>query len=210
VRLRVWEPPPHDCVHVPHASNSTVTTQFTAQQCMLQLRASVSCGQALPPAWGDPTVRSRYCEPLSHDAVHVVQLPQSSYVQSAGQACVLHERVSSKCGHASPPSDTAVAALRERDCEPVPHEAVHVVQTLKAVTSQSVGQACVLHASVSSKCGHASPPFCTAVETLRERDCEPVPHEAVHVVQALKSLTTQSFGHAWLLHARCSCRYGHW
>jgi hypothetical protein len=48
--------------------------------------------------------------------------------------------------------------LRERDCEPVPHEAVHVVQALKPVTSQSTGQVCVLQGCVSRWCGHASPP----------------------------------------------------
>jgi len=99
--------------------------------------------------------------------------------------------------------------LRERDCEPVPHEAVHVVQALKVLATQSTSQVCMLHERVSSKCGHASPPADTAVTMLRERDCEPVPHEAVHVVQALKPLTSQSSGHASLLQSRDSTRYGH-
>jgi hypothetical protein len=100
--------------------------------------------------------------------------------------------------------------LRERDCEPPSHEAVHGVQALKPLCSQLTAHACVLHERVSSKCGHAWPPFCTAVETLRERDCEPVPHDAVHVVQALKPVTSQSTAQLLGLQERCSSRYGHW
>ena len=39
---------------------------------------------------------------------------------------------------------------RERDCEPVPHDLVHVVQALKARVTQSAGQACVLQVRVSA------------------------------------------------------------
>ena len=44
--------------------------------------------------------------------------------------------------------------------------------------------------------------------TLRERDCTPVPHDLVHVVQALKPDTTQCEAQACVLQARCSLRYG--
>jgi hypothetical protein len=44
---------------------------------------------------------------------------------------------------------------------------------------------------------------------LRERDCEPPSHEAVHGVQALKPLYSQFVGHACTLQERCSSRYGH-
>jgi hypothetical protein len=44
--------------------------------------------------------------------------------------------------------------------------------------------------------------------TLRERDCVPVPHDLVHVVQALNCDTTQWPAQACALHARCSFRYG--
>jgi hypothetical protein len=40
--------------------------------------------------------------------------------------------------------------------------------------------------------------------TLRERDCVPVPHDLVHVVQALNCDTTQCEAHACVLQGRVS------
>jgi phosphohistidine phosphatase SixA len=47
---------------------------------------------------------------------------------------------------------------RERDCEPVPHDLVHVVQALKARTVQWIGHGPWLQTCVSSVCGHSLPP----------------------------------------------------
>ena len=66
----------------------------------------------------------------------------------------------------------------------------------------------MLHVRVSCKYGHAYPPATTAVVTLRDRDCAPLPHDLVHVVQALKADTTQCDAHECVLQARCSSRYG--
>jgi hypothetical protein len=44
---------------------------------------------------------------------------------------------------------------------------------------------------------------------LRVRSCEPPPHEAVHVDQALYSDSTQSSGQLLELQSRDSSRYGH-
>ena len=52
---------------------------------------------------------------------------------------------------------------------------------LKPVYEQSTGQLCVLHARVSALCGHALPPLRGWV-SVRERRCEPVPHDLVHAV----------------------------
>ena len=38
----------------------------------------------------------------------------------------------------------------------------------------------------------------------RERDCVPVPHDLVHVVQALKARTVQWIGHGPWFHGRVS------
>jgi hypothetical protein len=48
---------------------------------------------------------------------------------------------------------------RERDCEPVPHDLVHVVQALKALATQWIGHGPWLHGLVSAPCGHFLPPF---------------------------------------------------
>jgi hypothetical protein len=59
--------------------------------------------------------------------VHVVYAPQPRVTQLRGQLCELQSRVSALCGQASPPLSGCVFE-RERDCEPVPHDFVHVVQ----------------------------------------------------------------------------------
>jgi len=71
--------------------------------------------------------------------------------------------------------------LRERDCAPAPHDFVHAVHALKAVVAQCTGHAPWLQTCVSALCGQAAPPLrgCTMV---RERRCEPLPHDLVHVV----------------------------
>ena len=47
---------------------------------------------------------------------------------------------------------------------------------------------------ISSPCGHEAPPFCGAT-IVRLRDCEPLPHDVVHVDHESKALTTQFTGH---------------
>jgi hypothetical protein len=78
---------------------------------------------------------------------------------------------------------------------------------------QSSGHACVLHSSVSSVCGQASPPK-KGPACSRVRDWEPPLHDLVQADQSLslaaQSVMMQSSGHAWTLQARVSSRYGHW
>jgi hypothetical protein len=102
----------------------------------------------------------------------------------------------------------AEAMLRLRDCEPVPHDLVQVVQALKAEVAQWIGHGPWLHARVSALCGQAAPPNCGAT-LVRERLWTPVPHDLVQVVQALKAPTPQSTGHAAALQLRVSALCGH-
>jgi len=89
--------------------------------------------------------------------------------------------------------------LRERDCEPVSHDLVHVVHGFHAFTTQFFGQLCLLHERVSDRYGHRYPPWRAANTIERERDCWPVPQDLVQVVQALKALVMQCTGHGpWL------------
>ena len=48
-----------------------------------------------------------------------------------------------------------------------------------------------------------------AVTTLRERDCWPVPHDLVHVPQALNADVTQWIGHGPWLQSLVSALCGH-
>ena len=94
--------------------------------------------------------------------------------------------------------------MRLRDCEPAPHDLVHVDQPpLKATNTQSTGHAWLLQARVSAECGHAAPPALGPV-CARLRDCEPVPHDLVHVDHAPKASLVQSAEHVCALHARVS------
>jgi hypothetical protein len=52
--------------------------------------------------------------------------------------------------------------------------------------------------------GHSTPPKLTSVTGLRERSCEPTPHDMEQVDQALYSDTTQSSGQLFALQSRVS------
>jgi hypothetical protein len=98
---------------------------------------------------------------------------------------------------------------RLRDCEPpAPHDLLHVDQALNDETVQCSGHACSLQLRASRRLEHSTPPKLTSVAMLRERSCEPPPHDRVHVDQALYSDTTQSTGQLLALQSRDSSRYG--
>ena len=75
----------------------------------------------------------------------------------------------------------------------------HADQELHLPTTQSTGQACLLHAREDLRSGHALPPYATFVLMLRALDCVPEPQDLLQLLQALHVLTTQSTGHACLL-----------
>lgn len=60
-----------------------------------------------------------------------------------------------------------------------------------------------MHDCVSAECGQASPPAVGAT-VARVRLMEPPPQDLVHVDQADQAGTTQSVGHACVLHTRSS------
>jgi len=126
--------------------------------------------------------RERDCVPVPHDLVHGVQALKARTVQWIGHGPWLQACVSALCGQAAPPL-RGCTTMRERRCEPRPHDFVHVLQAPKLPTLQSTAQVCLLQSRVSALCGQASPPLSGCVFE-RERDCEPVPHDFVHVVQA--------------------------
>jgi hypothetical protein len=94
---------------------------------------------------------------------------------------------------------------RERDCVPVPHDLVHVVQALKARTVQWIGHGPCVHERVSAVCGQDLPPF-RGARTTRERRCRPLPHDFVHVPQLAQLPMRQSVGQACALQRRVSVK----
>ena len=89
--------------------------------------------------------------------------------------------------------------VRLRDCEPPPHEWVHVDQLENALVMQWTGHGPWLHVCASLACGQAKPPIsgCTSVR-LRHWSPEETPHDFVHVDQELNVPTTQSLEHCLL------------
>ena len=103
----------------------------------------------MPPNSGATIVRTRSCVPPAHESEQAVNGVQVLMAQSTGQPCVLQVCVSVECGHAAPPALGPVCA-RLRDCEPVPHDLVHVDHAPKASLVQSAEHVCALHARVSA------------------------------------------------------------
>jgi hypothetical protein len=98
---------------------------------------------------------------------------------------------------------------RLRDCEPpVPQDLLHADHAPNDDTTQCSAHAWSLQLRASRRCGHSTPPKLTSVTGLRVRSCEPVPHDLVHVDQALYSDSTQSSGQLFALQLRDSSRYG--
>jgi hypothetical protein len=206
VRLRDWTPPAHDLVQVEKPPKAG-STQSTGQQELLQLRASLACGHALPPNVGCVMARLRLCAPAPHDRVQVDHESKAPTTQSVAQANALQTRVSAECGHATPPCEGSTVA-RLRDAEPVPHDLVHVDQAPKVGTTQSTAHGAVLQSRVSAECGQTAPPN-VGPPVTRLRCCEPVPHDFVQVDHESKVPTSQSTGQAAPLQLRVSSRYGH-
>jgi hypothetical protein len=97
--------------------------------------------------------------------------------------------------------------VRLRDCAPAPHDLLHADHALNDETTQCSAHACSLQLRASRTFGHSTPPKLTSVMMLRVRSCEPLPHDAVHVDQALYSDSTQSPGQLMFkLHGSVSVR----
>jgi hypothetical protein len=91
---------------------------------------------------------------------------------------------------------------------PVPHDLVHAVHAVKAETAQCTAHGPTEQSATSLSAGQAAPPNCGAV-CVRVRDVVPPPHDFVHVEYVPHAPMMQSTGHACVLQARVSARYGH-
>ena len=98
---------------------------------------------------------------------------------------------------------------RERTVTPPPHDALQLSNGPHGKTSQSMGQARVLHGRVCRSCGHALPPPPCGTVTLRSRSCAPLPQVRSHALHVPHLSTAQSTGHICVLQARCCASAGH-
>ena len=102
-RVCVFTPGPHETEHALRPLQ--VVSQSTGQEKVLQLRSSLMRPHDLPEyAGGVCTLRKRRCTPVPHERLHWLQLPQLASLQSTGQACVLHGRLSTVAPQAAPPA----------------------------------------------------------------------------------------------------------
>ena len=93
VRLRDCTPWPHDLVQVDHAPELRVV-QLTGQHWLLQVRAWLGTGQAVPPNLPAAHVRARCCEPLWHDLVQADQTVQAGMTGCKGHSTIMQQWVS--------------------------------------------------------------------------------------------------------------------
>ena len=116
------------------------------QESVLHSRVSVVLPHSTPPLDGGTKMdRVRLEIPPSQLSV---QSPQSSHpvmLQSTGHGSLLHGNVSVVCPHSGPPD----VIVRVRTFTPSPQLWLHSPST-HSVISQTGGQACVLHACVST------------------------------------------------------------
>jgi hypothetical protein len=152
--------------------------------------------------------RDRLCRPPPQDAVHVLQPVKNVVQQSTGHGLVPQTAVSDCTGHSTPPNNAGVITERERDFEPVPHDAEHFLHAPQLVTLQSLGHGMLLQGCTSASVGHLMPPYAGWVEMPRVRLCMPIPQLLEQVSHATKSATTQSIGHTPVLHAFVSNSVG--
>ena len=178
-------------------------TQLPGHACVWQSCVAFSSGHALPPYCGVAVVtRTRYCDPVQHDAVHPPQLDQSLTEQSIGHTPSVHANVSFVTGHASPLPDDGTVTARARHVEPTPHVSEHAVQGAHAATSHDIVHS-EPHGTVSVNSGHAEPPSATAVVVARART-ELTPHVAAQADHSPQAPTEQSVGQAAWLHGSVS------
>jgi hypothetical protein len=210
-RARVWTPDPHDREQALQAENEDIS-QWVEQAPKKHGSSPLSDGHTMPPCPECLTMmRVRNRIPVPHVTEHGENALHADTMQSIAHGAAEHARCSVACAHDWPPNAPLCNAPRHRDCTPLPHDALHSVQSAHAIILQSMGHAWVLHSSISAAWGHACPPNCGCTET-RWRVRQPLPHERLQAVaplfQAVQSPTSQSTGHSLVLQLRVSVSGG--
>ena len=193
VRKRERNPPPHDCVHAPHAPHAA-TTQPTGHGPVAHERVSWSGGHFVSPATA--TTRLRVCVPPPHVTVHVLQRLNVVTVQGTGQSRKWHGLASVSAPHALPPARDAESIERRRCAVPAPQEAEHASHPPQLPTTQSSGHVSLEQLRVAKSTGQPAPPCAAAVTTERARVCDPPPHDVLHAPHPPQPLTAHATGHS--------------
>ena len=137
-----------------------------------------SVGQAVPLPIGCCVImRMRDRRPPPHVAEHALHVLHCATSQLTGHSCGLHTCDSDNGGQS--PAD--VVTLRDRTCDPEPHDFEHALNCDHALTWHMHGA--FMHGLVSSNAPHDVPPFDGGTTTPRVRFCSPVPHDCEHVPQ---------------------------
>ena len=149
LRAWIWEPAPQVFVQGVQADHPE-GTQSMGQATVLQALVSERARQAFPPnAAAILTLRSRVWAPVPQVLVQAPKAPQAETTQSMGQAWVLQSVSSVRVGQALPPLATAVVTTLNRFLVPAPQLTEQTLQADQAETTQSTGQAWVLHSRPS-------------------------------------------------------------
>ena len=159
VKVRLWEPPPHEAeqplnpVHWPWQSTGGHACSLHACRCGL-------AGQAAPPFWaGTATLKTCDCDPPPH-ATEQEPKPDHEPWQSTGQACWLQPTTCGLDGHAAPPNRACRVTVNVCDFWPPPQVAEHALKPDHVPWQSSGGHACSLHACDRVKAaGQAAPPL---------------------------------------------------
>lgn len=103
VRVRVFEPEPHDASQSLHQLKAEVK-QSMGHACSSHARDSASDGQDEPPWAARATMlRARCCKPPPHDVEQCVHAPKVDTRQCKGQRPSLHEARSNRLAQRLPP-----------------------------------------------------------------------------------------------------------
>lgn len=141
-------PPPQVLLQALHSLHKLLLdTQSTGQAKVLQAFFWAVAGHFLPPrAASATTLRERLCLPPPQVLVHLDHFVQALVAQSTGQGFLLHGLDSLMIlGHLAPPNKGEVVIVRDFLVTPEPQDLEQVLHLLQPVTTQSTGQAWVLH-----------------------------------------------------------------
>lgn len=106
--------------------------------------------------------------------VGVPTLVHAANSQSPGHGAALHATSRSSCEEHLPPAEASASTARVCFWTPPPHCLEHEPRSFHAPSTQSVGHACVLHATVLERRGQL-PPARADLSTRRRMSCTPVP-----------------------------------
>lgn len=162
------------------------------------------------------TVLACDVEPPPHEWEQSVQSVHAETTQSTAHSCTLHGWSSDSGGQTAPPNAICCRTVLMRAWVPVPHAAVHVLQSPQSETRQETLQLAIWQLCESWMIGHAEPPQTGETRIKRERIERPPSQVLLQSLHALHAETEQSTfidcahgGQTWVLQASESITSSH-